>query len=73
MEKALSTTLDENAPGLREAAFEGEVGARHAVLGAGGGACGRKRLGGRRNALFTADGAFANSQTGCVATNGATA
>ena len=60
---ALSAALGWGAPGLGEAALEGEVDARHAVLGAGGGARGSKRLGGRRNALFSADGAFAYSQS----------
>ena len=36
---------------------------RRAVLGAGGGARGRRRLGRRRSALFTADGAYAYSQS----------
>ena len=38
---ALSSALDLGAPKLGEAALEGEVDARHAVLGAGGGARGR--------------------------------
>ena len=45
------------------AALGKEVEARRAVLWAGGGARGRRRLGRRRSALFTADGAYAYSQS----------
>ena len=63
MKGTLSAELDGGSSMLGEAALEGKVDARHAVLGAGGGGRGRKRLGGRRNALFTAAGAFAYSQS----------
>ena len=65
MKQALSTSLDGGAPKLGEGALEGIVDARHTVLRAGDGAPGRKQLGGRRNALFTADCALAyRSRTG---------
>ena len=63
MKKVLRANLVGGAHGLVEAVLEENVKARRAILGTGGGARKTRLLGRRRSSMFTANGAYAYSQS----------